>query len=170
MCPLSLAKSSNDCYGWHSLESREVDGKRESFLMLTLTRTDSENNDFVFLVKQLDADLAERDGAEHSFYAQYNKIHNIRYVVVALEGDTPVGCGAIKEFSPDAAEVKRMFVTPGERNKGIASRILRELEVWARELCYERCVLETGKKQPEAISLYIKNGYRHIPNYGNTWV
>lgn len=148
------------------VESSEAGGKRESFLMLTLVRTDSENNDFVFLVKQLDADLAERDGAEHSFYAQYNKIDKIRYVVVALEGDTPAGCGAIKEFSPDAVEVKRMYVTPGKRNKGIASTILRELEAWARELAYERCVLETGKKQPEAISLYEKNGYKRIPNYG----
>jgi GNAT superfamily N-acetyltransferase len=49
---------------------------------------------------------------------------------------------------------------------GIASNILAELEKWASELSYAKCILETGKKQPEAISLYKKNGYRIIPNYG----
>ncbi len=55
---------------------------------------------------------------------------------------------------------------PGSRGKGIASKILAELEIWATELFYEKCILETGKKQPEAIALYKKNGYNIIPNYG----
>ena len=49
---------------------------------------------------------------------------------------------------------------------GIATQILTELEKWATELSFKKCVLETGKKQPEAIALYIKNGYKIIPNYG----
>ena len=52
------------------------------------------------------------------------------------------------------------------RGKGIASRILNELENWASELRYDKCILETGKRQPEAISLYQRNGYKLIPNYG----
>jgi GNAT superfamily N-acetyltransferase len=59
-----------------------------------------------------------------------------------------------------------MFVSPGSRNKGIASKILSELENWASELSYTKCVLETGKRQPEAVGLYKKNGYKLIPNYG----
>ncbi len=134
--------------------------------MVTITRTDSTNRDFIELVRNLDADLAKRDGAEHSFYAQFNKIDAIKYVVVAYEDDKPVACGAIKEFSPNTMEVKRMYTSPGSRGKGIGSRVLMELERWAAELAYERCILETGKKQPEAISLYKKNGYSIIPNYG----
>lgn len=134
--------------------------------MLYLKRTDSDDPDFVALVKLLDADLAERDGEEHAFYAQYNKLDKIRYAVLAYEGEKALGCGAIKEYDPGAMEVKRMYVLPDARNKGIASKVLSELEAWARELSFERCMLETGKKQPEAIALYEKNGYQLIPNYG----
>src|SRR6187549_612752 len=122
-------------------------------IMITTKRTNSDNKDFVELVKLLDADLARRDGSEHSFYAQFNKIDKIKHVVVAYEHDEPVGCGAIKEYSPNIVEVKRMYTSPGNRGKGIATKILIELEKWAAELSYEKCILETGKRQSEAIAL-----------------
>lgn len=134
--------------------------------MVTLVRTNSENSDFIQLVKLLDAELAVRDGAEHSFYSQFNKIDTIRYVIVAYQDSIPTGCGAIKEFSPEEVEIKRMFVQSGKRHTGIASKILSALEQWARELNYKKCILETGKRQPEAIALYTKNGFSRIPNYG----
>lgn len=134
--------------------------------MLAVIRTNSENPDFVSLVRLLDADLAKRDGDDHMFYAQYNKIAAMGHVIVAYENEIPVGCGAIKEFSPTSVEVKRMYVLPEKRGKGIAAVILLELEKWARELSYGKCVLETGKRQPEAIALYTRNGYNRIPNYG----
>ncbi|RPJ29349.1 MAG: N-acetyltransferase [Chloroflexi bacterium] len=134
--------------------------------MIRVIRTDSDNQDFIKLVKYLDADLAERDGNDHSFYAQFNKIDKIKYVVVAYENSRPVGCGAIKEYTPNTMEIKRMYTSPESRGKGIASNVLTELEIWAAELSYEKCILETGIKQPEAIGLYKKNGYKLIPNYG----
>jgi putative acetyltransferase len=134
--------------------------------MLQLTRTTSENPDFRALVQLLDQDLAKRDGAEHTFYAQFNKIDKINHVVVAYLDGTPVGCGAFKEFSAELLEVKRMFVQPTHRGQGIAQAVLAELERWAHELRYAGCVLETGKKQPEAIALYQRSGYALIPNYG----
>jgi GNAT superfamily N-acetyltransferase len=134
--------------------------------MTAITRTNSDHLDFIALVKLLDADLAARDGEDHSFYAQFNKIDNIRNVVVAYDGREAVGCGAIKAFSADTMEVKRMYVLPSHRNKGIAAMILSELEKWAAELSCSRCILETGRRQPEAIALYTKQGYKHIPNYG----
>jgi putative acetyltransferase len=134
--------------------------------MIKLIRTDSDNADFIELVKHLDADLAERDGNDHSFYSQFNKINKIKHAVVAYENNIPIACGAIKEFSPEAMEVKRMYTSPASRGKGIAGKILTELENWASELSYKKCVLETGKRQPEAIELYKKNGYKIIPNYG----
>jgi len=133
--------------------------------MIGIIRTNSDNRDFIELVKYLDSDLAERDGNDHSFYAQFNKIDKIKYVVVAYENGRPAGCGAIKEYSSNAVEVKRMYTLPEHRGKGIASKILTELEVWARELSFEKCILETGRMQPEAIRLYQKNGYKIIPNY-----
>jgi len=131
-----------------------------------LIRTDAHNPDFINLVKLLDADLAIRDGEDHAFYAQFNSIEHIKHIVVAYKNDKPVSCGAIKEFSPDTVEVKRMFTIPEYRGRGIAALILKELEQWAEELSYKKCILETGKKQPEAIRLYEKNGYNRIPNYG----
>jgi putative acetyltransferase len=77
-----------------------------------------------------------------------------------------VGCGAIKEYEENVMEVKRMFVPLEKRGKGIASIVLGELESWAKELGYQKCILETGKKQPEAIRLYQKNNYATIKNYG----
>jgi len=63
-------------------------------------------------------------------------------------------------------EVKRMFTLPESRGQGLATTVLGELETWAAELGFERCVLETGKRQPEAIAFYKKHGYEIIPNYG----
>ncbi|MFI5186092.1 MAG: GNAT family N-acetyltransferase [Chitinophagales bacterium] len=134
--------------------------------MFKLVRTNSGNKDFVQLVNCLDADLAERDGADHSFYHQFNKIEKIKHAVLLYEEGEPIGCGAIKEYSQTSMEVKRMYTLPGKRGKGIAGKILTELETWAAELGYKKCVLETGKKQPEAIKLYKKSGYKQIPNYG----
>lgn len=134
--------------------------------MIEVVRTDSDNGDFRTLVASLDADLAMRDGKDHAFYAQFNKIATLRHVVVAFEDAEPVGCGALKEYAPGIMEIKRMYVAAERRGRGIATRILSALELWARELSCEKCILETGMKQPEAIGLYLKSGYTRIPNYG----
>jgi len=134
--------------------------------MFSIVRTNSENPDFITLVKLLDADLAKRDGDEHAFYAQFNKLTRIKHAIVLYENEQAIACGAIKEFESDSMEVKRMYTLPEQRGKGIATKILSELEAWATELSYSKCVLETGKRQPEAIALYKKNGYTDTPNYG----
>ena len=134
--------------------------------MINLVRTNSDNLHFRDLVALLDRDLQIRDGDEHSFYAQFNKIDKIRHVVVAYEDGEAVGCGAIKEYENGVAEIKRMFVRAERRGRGIAKSILSELEAWANELNFSQCILETGIKQPEAVALYRKSGYETIPNYG----
>ena len=134
--------------------------------MTKLIRTNSESADFRELIALLDADLAIRDGDEHSFYAQFNKVDAIRHVVVAYENETAVGCGAFKEYEKNVAEIKRMFVRENERGRGVAGKILAELEIWAKEIGNSECILETGVKQPEAIQLYQKSGYQKIPSYG----
>ena len=133
---------------------------------INIKRTTSDDADFQNLVKELDKDLSIRDGDEHAFYAQFNKVDAIKNVLVAYQNDQAVGCGAIKKMDEQTMEVKRMYVPPHLRGNGIASQILKELETWSQELGYKKCVLETGKKQPEAIALYHKNHYQIIPNYG----
>jgi putative acetyltransferase len=134
--------------------------------MIVFNRTLSDNTDFQRLVALLDEDLRIKDGKEHSFYAQFNKIENIRNVIVCYLEDKPIGCGAFKELETKKVEIKRMFVQPEYRGRGIGLGILKELELWASELNYSDCILETGKRQPEAIRLYQKAGYKIIRNYG----
>lgn len=134
--------------------------------MIRLIRTDSDHPGFRQLVSLLDEELKLTDGDQHVFYAQYNKIDHIRHVVVAFADDLVVGCGAIKPYSENTAEVKRMYVRPEFRRQKIAEKVLEELEAWARELGFTNTILETGKLQTGAVKLYQKSGYAVIPNYG----
>lgn len=134
--------------------------------MIKLTKTNSSNIDFVELVKELDAYLKITDGEDHNFYNQYNGLEDIKHVLVAYQKGKAIGCGAFKKFDEKTVEVKRMFVKPAHRRTGSASLILRSLEKWAKEIGYEKCVLETGDRQVEAVKFYSKSGYVKIPNYG----
>lgn len=134
--------------------------------MQTLTRTTSENPDFQTLIIELDRLLKITDGDDHDFYSQYNKTENIKNVLIFYDNQKPVGCGAFKAYDVNTAEIKRMYVLPEYRGKGIAPKILNELEVWSKELNYKKCILETGIKLQSAIALYLKSGYKITDNYG----
>lgn len=134
--------------------------------MYSLLRTDSNDEGFKELVRLLDLELKEIDGDDHLFFAQFNKIAEIKNVVVAYYDNRAIGCGAIKPFAGDTMEVKRMYVAEEFRGKAIAFSILKELETWATALGYSKTILETGKKQVAAVKLYQKSGYSVIPNYG----
>lgn len=135
-------------------------------MTLSTKKTNSSDVDFIELVKLLDAELAIIDGDDHGFYSQYNKVDKINHVVLVYDGAIAIACGAIKAFSTTSMEVKRIFTLPNYRGKGAASILLKELENWAKQLGYAECVLETGKRQEDAVALYHKNGYHIIPNYG----
>jgi GNAT superfamily N-acetyltransferase len=134
--------------------------------MTKLLRTDSENSDFRSLVTELDRELAAINGNTNDFYKQFNKIDLIKNVVVAFHNGRAAGCGAIKEYDSTTVEIKRMYVSPVMRRRGIAGEVLNALETWAVELGYQRCVLETGLTMSSAVGLYTKSGYVSIPNYG----
>lgn len=134
--------------------------------MIDLKRTNSKNTDFNYLNELLDKELVIRDGDEHAFFAQFNKIETINHVIVAYENDEPLGCGAFKKYNDETLEIKRMFVLPKSRGKKIASKILAELEQWAKELGYKKCILETGTTFKDAVGLYKIANYAVIPNYG----
>jgi GNAT superfamily N-acetyltransferase len=134
--------------------------------MVTILRTNADNPDFIDLINALDKDIAVRDGDEHTFYAQFNKTDAIKHVLVAYENNQPLGCGAFKIYTGSIAEIKRMYVTPAGRGKGIATQILIALQKWAVEHHFTSCILETGQRYPEAIALYLKNGFQITENYG----
>jgi putative acetyltransferase len=134
--------------------------------MLAWLKTDSSNLDYKALVVKLDAYLVITDEDEHDFYNQFNGSDTIKHVIVLFENQVPVGCGAIKKYQNNTWEIKRMFIEPEARGQGLASQLLIQLEQWALELGVKTLILETGKRQTEAIALYHKNAYQVIPNFG----
>lgn len=132
---------------------------------MKLLKTNSNNSDFQKLTRLFDDYLVEIDGDEKDFFAQYNQIY-IDNVIVCYEDEIAFGCGAFKEYEPTVAEIKRMFVLPEKRGKGIASTVLNALEIWAKENGFQYAILETSNQLTNAISLYQKSGYEVIPNYG----
>jgi GNAT superfamily N-acetyltransferase len=134
--------------------------------MLKIVRTDTDNPDFIDLVKSLDNYLKITDGDEHTFYNQFNGLNVINQVVVAYFNSIPVACGAFKPFDATKVEIKRMYTKPEARDKGIAGDVLKALEIWAKESGYHHAILETGIRQVEAVQFYTKCGYTVIVNYG----
>lgn len=129
-------------------------------------RTDYHHPDFPELVVKLDAYLKITDGDEHGIYNQFNGIDVLNYVVIAFDNNKAVGCGALKKYDENTLEIKRMFVDENSRNMGIAQQIVSELERWTLTLGFKNTILETGKRQREAVSFYKKCNYQQIPNYG----
>ena len=132
---------------------------------ITLKRTNSADPDFQSLIKQLDADLRLRNGDEMDVYDQHNIIAPIDTVVVAYIDNEPAACGCFKKYNETTVEIKRMFVAPPARGKGISRKILAELETWAHTLGFRHIILETGGRKVEALGLYQRAGYTPIANY-----
>lgn len=132
-----------------------------------IKRTNAQDNGLKYLVSLLDKELRITNTDEaQDVLDQYNIITDTFYVVVAFADGAPVGCGCFKPFESNKVEIKRMFVHPDHRQKGIAAAILAELENWAGELNYDEAVLETGTRLQNAVALYKKHGYAVRPQYG----
>lgn len=101
--------------------------------------------------------------------AQFAPPHGL-FLVGYLDGE-PVATGGLRRHSDDSTapadvEIKRMYVVPGQRGKGLSRLMLAALEERARGLGAVRILLETGDKQPEAIALYTTSGYQRIDGFG----
>jgi putative acetyltransferase len=121
------------------------------------------------LIRALNAELAAlypEPGANH-FRLDVDEVAEGRGAfLLAYAGGSPVGCGAIRRIDPTTAEVKRMYVAPGVRGRGVGRAVLTRLEAEARALGLSRLVLETGPRQTEALALYARAGFTIIPNFG----
>jgi GNAT superfamily N-acetyltransferase len=92
---------------------------------------------------------------------------DVSVVLVARDADgTVLGCGALRALGDGVAEVKRMYVVPSARGRGVSKAVLTALESAARERGWTTLRLETGPRQPEAIGLYSRAGYRPIEAFG----
>ena len=131
-----------------------------------LIHTDSNHLAFQQLSFLLERELYLRDGdlAEANF--ELNKIDFLPVVVLIVEDELPIACGAYRKYTDEVVEIKRMYVIPDHRRHKFASKILSELELLAKSDGYQYSLLETGKNQPEAISFYLKYGYKPIERFG----
>jgi len=135
--------------------------------MTTIAYSNGASLDFINLCNELDDYFNAMNGKEkQNGYNQYNTLNDIVDIWVAYEGNTPVGCAAFKLYEDKTAEVKRVFVKPVYRGKGIAKALMRALEEKAWEKGYKFLLLETGKRFKEAVGLYQSMGYVVIENYG----
>ncbi|GAA2625530.1 hypothetical protein GCM10010399_66220 [Dactylosporangium fulvum] len=117
----------------------------------------------VELVAAATAEIANRYGSAEA--RRFPVDPDAKFVLATVDG-VAAGCGAIQPLDDQTAEIKRMYVRPAHRGIGIARRILAALEDLAVGSHYPVVRLETGARQPEAISLYESTGYRPIPRYG----
>ncbi len=133
---------------------------------MEIVYTDSENTDFVKLIKMLDEDLNRRYGELQKQYEVHNRVDHIKNVVLLYINGCPAACGAFKRYDTEASELKRIFVAKEYRGRGLSKTIVARLEESAIKEGFEYALLETGIRQQEAIGLYKKCGYEVIPNYG----
>jgi GNAT superfamily N-acetyltransferase len=118
------------------------------------------------LINDLSAEMAARYGAPPCpFSSTEAAAPRTVFLVARLHGE-PIGCGALRRFDDDTAEIKRMYVAPAGRRRGVARQILTTLERHAEQLNYRTIRLETGIRQPEAQQLYRSMAFRQIEPFG----
>lgn len=133
---------------------------------ITIKRTEASDPDFPLLVAQLTLEIRDLYGDQQVVYDKYNEISHLETVVIGYVNDEPAGCGCFQKANYKVAEIKRVYVKPSERKLGIATAIINELEVWAKEEGYTEVITETANKLDESISFLKHRGYYSIPSYG----
>ncbi|HEY4116370.1 MAG TPA: GNAT family N-acetyltransferase [Byssovorax sp.] len=117
------------------------------------------------LNRELDARYPE-EGANHFRLDASELEDGSGALLVAYDGDEPLGCGAIRCLDGETAEVKRMYVADAARGRGVGRLLLEALEAEARRLGRTRLVLETGDRQHEAVGLYTRAGFTKAAPWG----
>jgi len=135
---------------------------------ISIIKERPDSDDAVQLISELDAQLTSHDYPEESRHAfSIDKLirEEVAFFVMRLEGQ-PAGCGGVKLFGTEYGEVKRMFVRPAYRRRGLGRQILNHLADYARGQGVSVLRLETGIHQTEAIALYERYGFRRRLPFG----
>ena len=137
---------------------------------ISVERGDPSDPSSLALVQAMEDEIDElyhdRSGSVRSVTAEPDEMRppDGDFLVVVHEG-RPVGCGGLKRLDDDVGEIKRMYVAPDARGRGLSRMLLEALEDRARELGFTIARLDTGDRQPAAQRLYEGAGYRRIPRY-----
>ncbi len=140
----------------------------EDIQSVRVIHTDGKDPVFVNLCVLLDESLDELVGGavQREQYVPFNKLDDIHNAVILYLGDEPVASGAFRHYQEDCAEIKRVFVKPSHRGRGLSRILMDELESRAWREGYRRLILETGAPLIAAGHLYRNIGFRRIENYG----
>lgn len=130
-----------------------------------LVSTNANSDDFVKLTNLLDKEFYEMFGDVVKRYEEFNRLKEIDHVIVLYDGIIPVACGSFKKYNNDTVEIKRVFVYKEYRQKGLATKIMRQLEKFAIKQGFVYSILETGVELKPAIALYKSLGYEIVNNY-----
>lgn len=130
---------------------------------------DIQSGEAANLIAALNAELLQQypePGATH-FRLDPHEVTEARgaFVIAYADGEA-IGCGAVRLIDEETAEIKRMFVVPAARGRGISKQILLRLETEGRRLGARKLVLETGERQNEAMALYGRTGFVRVPPFG----
>jgi putative acetyltransferase len=119
------------------------------------------------LIAELDADIVARDphGPIHGLHPDEHCDPRLRFFLLMVGGE-PAGCGALRALEPRVGELKRMYLRPAYRGRGLSRLLLGALEAEARATGIAELRLETGPRHVEALALYRSSGYEDIPKYG----
>ena len=135
---------------------------------MIVRETDWDDPSAVSLRAAQRAEIEERYGTPDSEPGPAPTADDITVFFVAFADDgTALGCGGLRQLDDTEAEIKRMFVLPAHRGRGVSTAILSALENYGRQRAWHRLVLETGDRQPDAVRFYQREGYTHIPNFGH---
>lgn len=134
---------------------------------LHISHTEATDPDFMELCTELDRHLNNEAGGpdKRVDYATLCVFEGLEDAFVAYADGRTAGCAALKEYAPEVAEVKRVFVKPFARRTGVARELMRTLEIKARERGFHTLLLETGRSFTPAVTLYRELGFERIPNY-----
>jgi putative acetyltransferase len=137
--------------------------------MVDIKREELTSDTALALITALNAELRARypeDGVNY-FRLDPDEVRpGLGAFLVAWSAELAIGCGAVRLIDPHTAEIKRMYVRPEMRGRGVARHVLDALEREAKTLGATRLLLETGTRQPEAIALYTKAGFSPTGPFG----
>ena len=128
--------------------------------------TNEKDERFIELTKELDNEYFQRLGDVVKKYEQYNDLNDPHIVILALNWGKPIACASFRLFDKDTIEIKRVYVKKRYRRKGIAYKLVKQLEKMAMEENFRYSVIETGRDNEAAINLYKKLDYEIIDNFG----
>ena len=128
--------------------------------------TNEKDERFIELTKELDNEYFQLHGEEVLKYRHYNDLKDSHIVLLALNWGRPIACSSFRVFDKDTIEIRRVYVKKRYRRKGIAYKLIKQLEKLAMEENFKYSVIETGRENTAAINLYKKLDYELIDSFG----